>query len=448
MTMRNILVLGAGRSAQALIGYLLKEGANRNWELVVADREKELALAAVGDAENATAVELNIKNDEHRRELIRNADVVASLLPAALHIIPARDCLEFKTHFVTASYNSPELKAMHDEVRDAGLVFMGEIGLDPGIDHMSAMRVIDEIRSAGGEIEAFYSFAGGLVTPESDTNPWHYKFTWNPRNVILAGQGTAQYIQKGRLKYLPYHRLFSSYEDVEVPGLGIYEMYPNRDSLLYRKLYNLEDIPSLVRGTLRHKGFCDAWNVFVQLGMTDDSFPVIHSDRITYRQFITAFVDGAKEAAVEDRLAELLDIDRYGDIMAKLEWAGVFDRKPIDMDMATPAQILEKLLLEKWKIEPDDKDMILMQHEFVYTSNGDEVKRVSSMRYDGENAENTAMSKLVGLPVGMFIKRLMTSEVNIKGVQIPVMPSIYNPILDELDKYGVQFQEKEVILSS
>jgi saccharopine dehydrogenase (NADP+, L-glutamate forming) len=235
---------------------------------------------------------------------------------------------------------------------------------------------------------------------------------------------------------------------VEIPGLGIYEMYPNRDSLLYRKLYKLEDIPSLKRGTLRHKGFCDAWNVFVQLGMTDDSFPVIHSDRITYRQFITAFVDGAKEETVEARLSDLLDLDRDGDIMAKLQWSGIFDRKPIAMNMATPAQILEKLLLEKWKIEPHDKDMILMQHEFVYSSNGDDVKRISSLRYDGENAQKTAMSKLVGLPVGIFIKQLMSNAVDLKGVQIPVMPSIYIPVLDELAQSGVQFQEKEVILNS
>lgn len=446
--MKHLLIIGAGLSAQALISYVVEQGRERNWQIVVADQDRKLAERAVKGVEYARSAQLNIEDVSERESLIKAADVVASLLPAFLHIKVARDCLKFKKHLVTASYNSPELKALDEEVRAAGLVFMGEMGLDPGIDHMSAMRVIDDIRAEGGVIEAFHSFAGGLVAPESDTNPWHYKFTWNPRNVILAGQGTAQYIKEGRLKYLPYHRLFDTYSVVDVQDFGPYEMYPNRDSLLYRKLYNLEDIPTLVRGTLRHRGYCDAWNVFVQLGLTDDSFPVIHSDRITYRQFITAFVDGATEENVEDRLCELLGISLDSDIFKKIKWTGIFDRQRIHMDMATPAQILEQLLLPKWKMESDDRDMILMQHEFRYRQNGQSIQRISTMRSIGKNDQETAMSRLVGLPVGIFIKQLLTEGVDLKGVHIPVMPSIYLPVLDELERMGVRFKEKEVILEA
>ncbi|HKK63768.1 MAG TPA: saccharopine dehydrogenase C-terminal domain-containing protein, partial [Bacteroidales bacterium] len=239
-----------------------------------------------------------------------------------------------------------------------------------------------------------------------------------------------------------------SYEEVEVQGFGPYEMYPNRDSLLYRKLYDLENIPSLLRGTLRHRGYCDAWNIFVQLGLTDDSFPVIHSDRISYRQFITAFVDGAVEENVEERLCDLFDISASSEIMNKIKWTGIFEKKKINLDMATPAQILEQLLLDKWVMQPNDRDMILMQHEFTYESNGDVKKRISTMEAKGDNAQQTAMSRLVGLPVGIYIKLLLTGKVELKGVHIPVMPSIYRPVLDELEQMNVIFKEKEVILDS
>jgi len=446
--MKRILIIGAGLSAQALIRYILEQGAERNWQLVVADQELELAEKAVAGVPFARAEELSIKDTAAREKLIREADVVASLLPAFLHIIVAKDCLKFKKHLVTASYNSPELKALHEEVKAEGLVFMGEMGLDPGIDHMSAMRVIDDIRNRGGKIQSFYSYTGGLVAPESDTNPWHYKFTWNPRNVVLAGQGTAQYIHKGRLKYVPYHRLFESYEMVDIQGVGPYEMYPNRDSLLYRKLYDLEDIPSLLRGTLRHPGYCDAWNVFVQLGLTDDSFPVVHSDRITYRQFITAFVEGSTGEKVEERLSKLLDLPVESEVMQKIQWTGIFSDTMINKPMATPAAILQQLLEEKWAMQPSDRDMILMQHEFTYELDGEEIQRTSTMRSLGEDAGRTAMSRLVGLPVGIFIKQLLSDAIELKGVHIPVMPSVYEPVLDELTEQGVRFEEKEVILAS
>lgn len=444
--MKHILIIGAGRSASALIRYILEEGQSRDWEVVVADQDYELAQSRVEGVDFARAATMDVTKPLGRGELIRAADVVASLLPAFLHIHVARDCIQYGKHLITASYNSPEMKALHEKAKDKGLIFMGEIGLDPGIDHMSAMKVIDEIRQRGGTIESFKSYAGGLVAPESDTNPWHYKFSWNPRNVILAGQGTAQYINQGRLKYIPYHRLFEQYETVDVLGRGNYEMYPNRDSLLYRKSYNLEDIPTLIRGTLRHPGFCDAWNAFVKLGITDDTFPVVHSDRISYRQFITAFVDEDLSGTVEEKVAHMLDTDRDSEIMNRLEWTGIFEDQPIDMKMATPAQILEQLLLEKWKLEPDDKDMIIMQHEFEYVLDGARHHLVSSMTVQGENAEETAMSRLVGLPLGVFLKNVVEGKVDLSGVHIPVMKEVYDPVLEELADQGVVFEEKDVIL--
>jgi saccharopine dehydrogenase (NADP+, L-glutamate forming) len=445
--MKHTLIIGAGRSASALIRYILEKGKSRNWQVVVADQDYSLALSRVEGVEFAKAAQLDVTKPLERGELIRAADVVASLLPAFLHIHVARDCIQYGKHLITASYNSPEMKALHEEAKDKGLIFMGEIGLDPGIDHMSAMKVIDDIRQRGGVIESFKSYAGGLVAPESDTNPWHYKFSWNPRNVILAGQGTAQYIDKGRLKYIPYHRLFERYETVDILNRGSYEMYPNRDSLLYRKSYDLEDIPTLIRGTLRHSGFCDAWNAFVKLGITDDTFPVVHSDRITYRQFITAFVDDDVNDSVEDKVAHLLGTSRDSEVMSRLEWTGIFENTPIGMEMATPAQILEQLLLKKWKLEPDDKDMIIMQHEFEYVMDGNRHHLVSAMTVKGENAEETAMSRLVGLPLGIFLKNVAEEKVDLTGVHIPVMEEVYDPVLEELADQGVVFEEKDVILT-
>ena len=270
--MKSILILGAGRSSTTLINYLIKAAEEHGWMVTVADTDLDIALSKTEHSKNALGVQLDVNDVAKRQDLIRDKNIVVSLLPAFLHPIVAKDCLEFSKHLVTASYLNEDIRSMEQEALAKGLLFMGEMGLDPGIDHMSAMQKINEIKAEGATLSAFYSYTGGLIAPESDDNPWSYKFTWNPRNVVLAGQGTAQYLNTGKIKYIPYNRLFSERKVIQVPELGPYDVYANRDSLPYRKLYGIENIPTILRGTIRANGYCDAWDTLVKIGLTDDSY--------------------------------------------------------------------------------------------------------------------------------------------------------------------------------
>jgi saccharopine dehydrogenase-like NADP-dependent oxidoreductase len=289
--MRKILIIGAGRSASSLIQYLLNKSYQENLHLTIGDLSIELAQRKTNNHPNATPIALDITNSSQRQTEIQKADIVISMLPAHLHIDVAKDCVTFKKNMVTASYVSDAMQSLDAEVKAKGLVFMNEIGLDPGIDHMSAMKIIHEIEDKGGKVILFESFCGGLVAPESDNNLWNYKFTWAPRNVVLAGQGgAAKFIQEGKYKYIPYHKLFRRTEFLHVEGYGKFEGYANRDSLKYRSVYGLDNALTLYRGTIRRVGFSKAWNMFVQLGMTDDTYVLDDSENLSYRDFINLFL--------------------------------------------------------------------------------------------------------------------------------------------------------------
>jgi saccharopine dehydrogenase-like NADP-dependent oxidoreductase len=445
--MNNILIIGAGRSATALIRYVLTEAEKNGWFVTVADTNLEQAEAKVNGSPYGRAVWLDVTKVNDRRELIGRADVVVSLLPAHLHLEVAHDCIRLKKHLITASYVSKEMYRLGDEARDRELIFMGEMGLDPGIDHMSAMQKINEIKEKGGKISAFRSYTGGLIAPESDNNPWHYKFTWNPRNVVLAGQGTAQYLQNAKFKYIPYNRLFKQYRVVDIKGMGDFEVYANRDSLLYRDIYGLSGIPNILRGTVRYRGFCDAWNALIQIGLTDGSYPILDSGTLTYHSFMEAYVpEDNLGGSVKERIARLIGEEPDSEVMKKLEWLGLFRKTKIELPNATPALILEHLLLDKWKLREDDKDMIVMQHEFEYELEGEKRLLTSTLVLRGEDSIDTAMAKLVGLPLGIFVKLVMQKKINSKGVQIPVMEEVYEPVLEELQDFGVIFREEEQVL--
>ncbi len=444
--MDNILIIGAGRSSIYLIDYVLEQSSKFNWHVTVADANPELAIQKVNNHPNGKGTWLDVHKVSDRRDLISRTDVVVSLLPAHLHLEVAQDCLALHKHLVTASYVSSEIHGFDNEAREKGLIFMGEMGLDPGIDHMSAKQRLDDIKKKGGKITSFYSYTGGLVAPESDDNPWHYKFSWNPRNVVLAGQGTAQYIEDSKLKYVPYHRLFSTIRDIEIPDMGTYEVYANRDSLLYRDMYNLSTIPNLLRGTIRYKGYCEAWDALVKIGLTDATFPILDSKDITYHELLDAYIGSSiKTGTLKEKVAKLIEKDEQSELMKKLEWLGIFSKKKIKLKAATPALILENLLLEKWSMAPDDKDMVIMQHIIEYKLGGKNHRMTSSLVMKGENSEHTAMSKLVGLPIGIFVKLVMKNEIKTIGVNIPVMQEVYEPVLKELEEYGVQFIEKEEV---
>lgn len=442
--MQHLLIIGAGRSATALINYVLDQARQHNFFVTVADADIELARRKIGDRPNGRATWLDASKPNDRRDLIQRHDVVVSLLPPQMHLEVAQDCIALGKHMVTASYVSKQVFRLGDEVRQRALIFMNELGLDPGIDHMSAMQRIHQIKNSGGKITAFYSYTGGLVAPESDDNPWHYKFSWNPRNVVLAGQGTAQFLENEQLKFIPYRRLFRQYRLVDIPGMGEWEVYANRDSLLYREAYGLNDIKTMFRGTIRHKGFCDAWNALVRIGLTDATFPIVDSDKLTYHDLMDAFLGISQHTgSVKDRIAKIIEVDPDGEVMQKLEWLGLFSKRRIKVANATPALILENLLLEKWALQPQDKDMVIMQHVFEYEQARRKKKLTSTLVMKGENSEETAMSRLVGLPLGIFVKLLMLGKVSTTGVSIPTMPEVYEPVMRELEDFGVKFVEQE-----
>lgn len=441
--MKNILVIGAGRSASSLIKYLLDQSIENDFFVKIADRDIALAKSKINDHSRGEAISFDVFDESEREKELLKADIVVSMLPARMHFTVAKDCVRLGKTMVTASYVSKEIAGLNAEAEKKGVLLLNEIGLDPGIDHMSAMQLIDQILEKGGVISAFKSYCGGLVAPESDNNPWRYKFTWNPRNVVLAGQGVAQFIQNGRYKYIPYNKLFSRTDHVQIPKFGDFEAYANRDSLSYRSLYKLEGIPTMYRGTLRRPGYSNSWNTFVQLGMTDDSYEMADIGEMTYRQYTNSFLSFG-DISVEEKMATLLGLDLDSDELKKLSWLGLFKDEKIGLSKATPAQVLQKLLENKWTLSDEDKDLIVMQHQFEYTIDGEEREYHSSLAVVGDDQTFTGMAKTVGLPVGIATKLILQGKIKTTGVKIPVYKEIYAPVLKELEAYGITFVEERI----
>jgi saccharopine dehydrogenase (NADP+, L-glutamate forming) len=440
--MKKVLLIGAGKSSGYLIDYLLEHAVAEHYELTVADLNMEAALLKTKNSANSKAIILDISNEEQRIKHIQEADIVISMLPAFMHFPVAQDCVNLKKHLVTASYVSPEIMTLNESALKNDVLLLNEIGLDPGIDHMSAMKVIHEIQQHGGKLTSFKSFCGGLVAPESNDNPWGYKFSWNPRNVILAGQSTAQFMIDGKFKYLPYQRLFASSEVIEVEGYGKFDAYANRDSLSYRKVYGIEDISTMIRGTLRQHLYCEAWHVFVSLGLTDDSIQIDIPKDFTYGDFMASFLPGSGNDLLK-RLCTFTGKSTSDQIIKMIQWTGLLGNEKIDLIKASPAMILQNLLEQKWKLASTDKDMIVMQHLFEYIDHkGLQQSSSSTLVVIGENSEKTAMAKTVGLPLAMAVRRLIKGEIKLRGVQIPVRSEIYEPILNELATYGIIFEER------
>ena len=350
--MKKILLIGAGRSSTTLINYLLEKSREYGWELTVADRDERQAIEKASMA--SRRIGLDIFNEQQLDVEVMEADIVVSMLPARFHPLVALSCLKHKKSMLTASYESAEMNEMSTRAKSLGILFLNELGVDPGIDHMSAMRVINRLKKEGIELLCFETFTGGLIAPESDNNPWNYKITWNPRNVVLAGQGgPARFIQEGRYKNIPYHRLFRRTEVIDIEGYGKFEGYANRDSLKYIEKYNLEGVPTVYRGTLRRPGFCRAWDVFVQLGATDDTYIIQNTEEMTYKEFINSFLYYSREDPVKTKLYHYMHIDQDSDVREKLEWLGIFGDTRIGLKDATPAQVLEHILVKKWALDPD-----------------------------------------------------------------------------------------------
>ena len=443
--MKKIVIFGAGRSSTSLIEYLLSIAEEQNLLITLLDYNEELAKSKINNHKFGEAHFIDANNPNERLKFIKESQLVISMLPAHMHLGIVKDAIHEKVHVITPSYVTEEIRSLNADAQNNDVLILNEMGLDPGIDHMSAKKIIDEIENNDGKLTGFESFTGGLVAPESDDNPWNYKFTWNPRNVVLAGQGgAAKFIQEGKYKYIPYNKLFRRTEIIEIEGYGKFEGYANRDSLRYRSVYGLNEIPTMYRGTLRKIGFCRAWNVFVQLGLTDDSYVIEGSENMTNRDFINSFLAYNPHDSVELKLRHYLGIEQDDYIWEKLVWLGLFEDKKIGLKNATPAQILQKILQNKWSLREEDKDMIVMWHKFNFSQKGVDKEIRSHMVYIGKDTQFTAMSDTVGLPLGIAAKLLLSGKIKGRGVKLPIEREIYLPVLSELEQLGITFEEKEV----
>jgi len=422
--MKKILLFGAGKSATCLIRYLIRETGSRGWELVVAEYNLSLAQSKTGNAAHVKAVGVAVENEIERELLIREADIVISLLPPALHSLVAISCVGCKKNLLTASYLDAPIKSLESAIRENGLLFLGEMGLDPGIDHMSAMQLIHRVREQNGRIIAFRSHTGGLVAPESDNNPWHYKISWNPRNVVMAGSAGARYKENGHVVSKTYEELFENNGEVAIDGIGRnLSWYPNRDSLPYIPLYGLGEAETFIRTTLRYPDFCRGWNSIVRAGLTDDQIVLTALSFSEWSAPILPFVNA--------------------DNREQLAFLGLFDNTAIPPQARVSADVLQYLLETRLAMEPRDKDMIVMLHEISYTVNGRLYEDTSSLLVKGENTLETAMAKTVGLPLGIAAKLILEGKMNgLTGLHIPILPEIYDPVLKELAGEGIHFEEK------
>ena len=441
--MRKILIVGAGKSSPYLIKYLLDKSQEEELLIHITDLDTN-HLKKYQKYENCKVSPINISSEKEREEFISESNLVISMLPARFHIILAKSCLKLKRNLLTASYVSEEMKTLTNDIKNSELLFLNEMGLDPGIDHMSAKKIIDELLANGAKINSFKSYTGGLIAPESDNNKWNYKFTWNPRNVVLAGQGIpAKYIENNKYKYIPYNRLFKNTEKIKIEKYGQFEVYPNRDSLKYREIYSLNNIKTMIRGTIRKVGFSESWNMFVKLGLTNDSFKISNSENMCFKEYVNCFLPYDDKLSIEEKLQRVLSISKGDENWEKIKEIDILSsNKKIPLKNATPAQILEYILKDAWKLEKKDKDMIVMYHEFGYeTSLGENEKIISTMVCKGKDDTYTAMAKTVGLPLAISSILLLNNKINLTGIHTPIDKEIYNPVLKELEANGINFEE-------
>lgn len=498
--MKTILLFGAGKSATVLISYLLENAITENWKVIVVDADLKLARDKVGKSQKAEAVSFDIRDSAQRSAYIRPADIVISLLPPALHIEVAKDCVKHHKNLLTASYVDDAIRALQPEIEKNKLLFLCEMGLDPGIDHMSAMQILDDIRQQGGTVTSFKSHCGGLVAPESDDNPWHYKISWNPRNIIMAGKAGAHFRENGGEVNMQYEELFIPDRLVDIPGNGSLSWYPNRDSLGYTPLYKLEQVPTFIRTTLRHPEFMYGWKNIIDLKLTDET-PCYETDGKTLQQVFKEHMDKhgfgewlnqklserfSETRSMMEQLMQLMDAeteaakegaempgtfmtaDEKGNLeeveidevknkaasyvaakmhqanltLKQLFFLGLDDNETlVNKGLCSPADLLQFAVERKLALRPYDKDMIVMLHEIDYELAGRQTAVKSSLVVKGENNLHTAMAKTVGLPLGIAAKLILAGKIKLNGLHIPTVKEIYMPVLKELEQHGVQFHE-------
>ena len=422
--MKSIVLFGAGKSATFLIDYLANVCTQKDWNLIIGDSNAETLKKKLTPSTAVHPVKVDVKNSSERTVLVKKADLVISLLPPALHILVAKDCLLNGKNLLTASYTDKEINELSSKIKEKNLFFLYEMGLDPGIDHMSAMQLIHRIHVAGGKIIEFRSHTGGLVAPENDDNPWHYKISWNPANVVSAGSAGAIFKEAGLIKKITYENIFRNPGTVDIKSVGQFAWYPNRDSMAYMPVYGLESADSFIRTTLRHPDFCFGWQNLVSAELTDDVSPIPEN--------IKTISDWSKPLLPYVNIANKYLYDQLG----------LFENEPLPVNCRTSAKVLQTLLEKNWRMKDSDRDMILMLHEFVYEWKNENHSLRSSLVVKGENSSRTAMAKTVGLPLGIAAKLILENKIQIKGLHIPIIPEIYEPVLQELSLHGIRFEEE------
>ena len=435
---KKVALFGAGLVSKPMVDYLAKH----NYDITVADIIYGQAQALAEPHENVKAVQIIPDDDTLTDELIRECDIAVSLLPAFLHPRIAEKCIKFKKNMVTASYISPEMRDLDEAAKEAGITILNEIGVDPGIDHMSAMKIFHEVEEKGGKIVSFMSYCGGLPAPNSDTNPLGYKFSWSPKGVLSAAGNGASYLKDGEEITVPGEELFSHYWLVEVPGVGSYEAYPNRDSLSYKETYDLKDVRTIYRGTFRPISHCDLWFVFGQMGFFKQK-PVFDNLTGTVQEFILTKMMGLdKDDCLKSAISKKYKLAESSVVLKKLDWLGFFDETPVPITKGAGIDVLTALMLEKMQYEDGECDMIALHHEFIAEFAGKEQRITSTLIDYGIPNGDTSMARTVSLPAAIGVRLLLEGNVERRGVIMPKYKEIYEPVLEELDKLGIKVVEK------
>lgn len=439
--MKKVLVLGAGLVSGPLIHYLLDQ---EGFEAKVATRTREKAERLVGGRANGIAEQVDVNDEKALERLIAETDLAISLLPFVYHPLVARLCVKHRKSMVTTSYVRDEMRALDSAARAAGVILLNEIGVNPGIDHMLAMEVIDRVRGRGGELVGFSSYCGGLPAPEANTNPFGYKFSWSPRGVVLAGKNPARYLEDGRVVSVPGEELFEHHWPVQIEGFGTLEGYPNRDSIPYRETYGVPQVKTIFRGTLRYPGWCETLRAIARLGYLDEAE---RNDLAGLRWCdLTARLVGSPGKAVKKELARFLGLQVDSSVVSNLEWLGLLSAEPLPRGARSYLDILVEQMLDKMRYAPGERDMLVMQHEFTVKDRDRRERIVSTLIDYGIPHGDSSMSRLVGLPAAIATKLILKGEVDLVGVHVPVLPELYAPVLAELRKLGVAFYEKEEVL--
>lgn len=450
--MKRILVLGAGQSAPYLIQYLLDHAEQYDWFVTVGDRDLELAQKRVKSHPRGNAIFFDINDGELLVAQVKRADVVVYMLPPRFQAIVARECIDYNTHMITVSYRDRQLRDFHNDAMRRDVLILSELGLDPGIDHMSAMSVISRIHDNGGSVVGFCSYGSGIPAPDSLNNPLRYVITWNPRNVAMAGELGAQYLEEGKIKIVPWHHLFRHTWQVNVDGIGILEAYPNRDSMSYQRTFGLKNTRTMIRGTLRWPGWCETWLQIVRLGLPNENMRIPNLSELSYRDVVAMFLPHvAPTVDLEDRVANFLQISPTGRIMENLRWFGLFSDEKIGVDGESGADMLVHMLRTKLPLTPDARDMVVLVHELDVEypeENNRTEKIISTFVHYGERGGFTAMAKAVGLPAAVVTKMVLQGQIQLTGCHIPTHPSIYEPVLNELGQMDMRFVENVIPVTS